>query len=160
MGAWEVAEVLRPDAPAGEEWLRGTLRSGDRIARFTVIHSVGGRYLHSPEACSLATGWVPERQDLREIGPLAVHSWILRRGTERVALIFWFDLAGTPVRGSLEQHAGAVWQRLKRGEIDSAYGELVFPLSIGADPPPEALTLDLAVILHREASARLWPKPR
>jgi exosortase len=165
LGGWQVQDVGHPAAPAGEEWVTGTLRDpNDRIARFSVIHSVSGRYLHSPEACSIATGWIPERQQVREFAaaggpPLSVHFWILRRGTERVCLVFWFDLAGTPARGSIDQHVGAVWQRLKRGEIDSAYGEIVLPLRLGTPAPEEGPLLDLARALHREASARLWPKP-
>jgi exosortase len=164
LGSWQVQDIGHPAAPAGEEWVSGTLHDPkDRIARFSVVHSVSGRYLHSPEACSIANGWIPERQQVREFpaaqgGQLSVHFWILRRGAERVCLIFWFDLAGNPVRGSIDQHIGAVWQRLLRGEIDSAYGEIVLPLQLGTADPEEGPLLDLARALHREASARLWPK--
>jgi exosortase len=164
LGDWRVEDVGHPAAPAGEEWVTGTLRDpNDRVARFSVIHSVSGRYLHSPEACSIASGWIPERQQVREFAapggaPLSIHLWILRRGAERVCLVFWFDLAGTPARGSMDQHIGAVWQRLKRGEIDSAYGEIVLPLLRGTLAPEEGPLLDLARALHREMSVRLWPK--
>jgi hypothetical protein len=145
--------------------MAGTMRGADdRTVGFTVLHSVSGRYLHSPEACSLATGWIAERQDVREFPragapPLPLHVWILRRGNDRVCLVFWFDLTGRPARGSLDQHLGAVLQRFWRGRIDSAYGEISIPLPIGKDFSGEAALLDLAATLHREVSDRLWPKP-
>jgi hypothetical protein len=56
----------------------------------------------------------------------------------------------------VDQHVGAVWQRLVRGRIDSAYGEISMSLPIGKDLAAEEPLLDLACELHREVGERLW----
>src|SRR5207253_4597617 len=126
-----------------------------RTVRFNLVHSVGGRYLHSPEACSVAAGWIPE--EARVFSHVPVEGWILRRGTERAGVFFWFNLAGTPRRGSLDQHLGALAQRLWSGRIDSAYGEISFPLPPGHDMDGGRFA-ELAEALHHAVRQRLWPK--
>lgn len=154
---WTTAEMLPLPAFPGEEAIGGILKdAAGRAVRFNVLHSVSGRYLHSPEACSMAAGWIPERQDLREQGGLPVNVWVLRRGNDRACVMFWFDLGGTPRRGSVDQHVGALGRRLLRGRVDSAYTEIVVPLPIGATADEPAL-LDLARALHEQVRARLWP---
>ena len=151
---WETLEVRPRAAFPGEEQLTGLLRDAKgRAVRFNLLHSVSGRYLHSPEACSMAAGWIPEQQRVLGDGP---ELWVLRRGTDRACVIFWFDLAGRTRRGSLDQHLGALAQRLWRGSIDSAYGEIVFPLPFGKEPEDRGF-LDLADALHRAVKQRLWP---
>jgi exosortase len=154
IAGWETAEVQSRPAFPGEEQLTGLLRSGAGTSvRFNVLHSVNGRYLHSPEACSLAAGWIPERQSV-DAG--SIHLWILRRGTERACVIFWFDLGGKLRRGSIDQHLGALGQRLVRGAIDSAYAEIVLPLPPGTKFDERAL-VNLSRALHGEVERRLWP---
>ncbi|HVE39764.1 MAG TPA: exosortase/archaeosortase family protein [Planctomycetota bacterium] len=153
---WEVVDVRPRAAFAGEEQITGLLRDGrGRILRFSLLHSVSGRYLHSPEACSVAAGWIPEQQLRSRDG--SIQRWILRRGTERACVFFWFDLAGRPRSGSLDQHAGALVQRLWHGSIDSAYGEISFPLPPGASPEGAGLP-ELAQSLHEAVLQRLWPE--
>jgi len=152
---WETVESASRAAFAGEEQITGLLRDGrGRTVRFNLLHSVSGRYLHSPEACSVAAGWIPEEQIAFADGSL--HRWILRRGTERACVFFWFNVGGTPRSGSLDQHVGALAQRLWRGRIDSAYGEVSFPL-----PPGQAMDAagyaELAGALHLAVQRRLWP---
>ena len=153
---WDVLDVRPRAAFAGEEQVTGLLRDGrGRTVRCNLLHSVGGRYLHSPEACSVAAGWIPEQQ-VRS-GDGSIQRWILRRGTERACVFFWFDLAGRPRSGSLDQHLGALVQRLWRGSIDSAYGEISFPLPPGAAVEGAGLP-ELASSLHDAVQRRLWPQ--
>jgi exosortase len=155
LAGWDTLDVRPRPSFAGEEQLTGLLRdSRGRSIRFNLLHSVSGRYLHSPEACSVAAGWIPEQQIQSRDG--ALERWILRRGTERVCVFFWFDLAGRTRRGSLDQHLGALLQRLWHGSVDSAYGELSFPLAAGAGPEAGRLG-ELAQSLHEAVLARLWP---
>jgi exosortase len=152
---WEPLEVRPRAAFAGEEQITGLLRDRQgRSVRFNLLHSVSGRYLHSPEACSVAAGWIPEQQITSRDG--SIQRWILRRGTERACVYFWFDLAGRPRSGSLDQHLGALVQRLWHGSIDSAYGEISFPLPRGAAPEGAGLP-ELAQSLHSALQERLWP---
>lgn len=155
---WRTTEARPIPAYPGEEALTGLFRdeAADRTVRFSLLHSVSGRYLHSPEACSLAAGWIPERQEIRDLGSLPVHLWVLRRGDDRACVLFWFDLGGTPRRGSLDQHFGAVMQRLWKGRIDSAYGEVVIPLPVGASLDEKRL-LELSSSLHEAVRKQLWP---
>ena len=156
LAGWEALDVRPRPSFAGEEQLTGLLRDAHgRTIRFNLLHSVSGRYLHSPEACSVAAGWIPEQQIQSRDGSL--ERWILRRGTERVCVFFWFDLAGRARRGSLDQHLGALLERLWHGSIDSAYGELSFPLPAGAGPESPGLG-ELAQSLHEAVQMRLWPK--
>jgi exosortase len=152
---WKALEVQPRAAFPGEEQVTGLLRDErGRTVRFNVLHSVSGRYLHSPEACSSAAGWIPERQT---IDPgLPAHVWVLRRGSERACVIFWFDLAGRPRAGSLDQHAGALAQRLWRGSMDSAYGEISLPLPPGSDGDVAGL-VELSTALHDAVRKRIWP---
>jgi exosortase len=154
IAGWTAQEVQPRAAFPGEEQVTGLLRDGrGRTVRFNVLHSVSGRYLHSPEACSTAAGWIPERQTVDS--RLPAHVWILRRGAERACVIFWFDLAGRPRAGSIDQHVGALAQRLWRGSMDSAYGEISFPLPIGSDGDVSAL-LDLSHALHDAVRQKIW----
>lgn len=141
----------------GEEALAGAFIGPDRRqVSFSVLHSVSGRYLHSPEACSLATGWIPERQELRDERGIPIHLWILRRGSDRTCVLFWFCQDGVPRRGSLEQHLGALVRRLAHGTVDSAYGEIVLPVPIGAEPEVGRL-VELARGLEEAVRMRIWP---
>lgn len=154
---WQTLDPRPMNAFPGEEAVTGMLKdAAGRAVRFNVLHSVSGRYLHSPEACSMAAGWIPERRDLREPGGLPVNVWVLRRGNDRACVMFWFDLGGKPRRGSVDQHLGALGRRLLGGSIDSTYAEIVMPLPIGATAD-EAALLDLAQALHQQVRARLWP---
>ncbi len=154
IAGWEAVEVQPRPAFPGEEQLTGLLRNGAGTSvRFNVLHSINGRYLHSPEACSLAAGWIPERQSV-DAG--SIHLWILRRGTERACVLFWFDLGGKLRRGSIDQHLGALGQRLVRGGIDSAYAEIVLPLPPGTRLDEQAL-VELSRSLHGQVERRLWP---
>jgi len=152
---WKALEVQPRAAFPGEEQVTGLLRDDrGRTVRFNVLHSVSGRYLHSPEACSSAAGWVPERQT---IDPrLPAHVWVLRRGSERACVIFWFDLGGRPRAGSFDQHLGALAQRLWRGSMDSAYGEIVLPLPPGSDGDLAGL-VEVSAALHEAVRRRIWP---
>ncbi len=155
---WELTEAVRREGQPGEELLRGLLRRpGGAQVSFSAVYGVSGRYLHSPEACSLAAGWIAERQELIEAGGLPVNVWILRRGAERVCLFFWYSLAGAPQRSTLGQHVGAVWQRLRTGRIDSAYGELSLPLPLGREAPVAEL-LPVAAALQKSLQEFLWPR--
>lgn len=157
---WEVLEVKPVATSPGEEALTGRLRDPEDLrVQWSVLHSVSGRYLHSPEACSMASGWIPERQELREDGGIPVHVWILRRGNDRECVLFWFTLDGVPRRGSLDQHAAALARRLWRGTVDSAYGEIVVPLSNGKEPEVERLVI-LGRRLEEAVRARIWPECR
>ena len=154
IAGWTAHEVQPRAAFPGEEQVTGLLRDGrGRTVRFNVLHSVSGRYLHSPEACSTAAGWIPERQTVDS--RLPAHVWILRRGAERACVIFWFDLAGRPRAGSIDQHVGALAQRLWRGSMDSAYGEIAFPLPIGSDGDVSGL-IELAHALHDGVRQKIW----
>jgi len=154
---WELVDVRPRASFAGEEQLTGLLRDArGRTVRFNLLHSVSGRYLHSPEACSVAAGWIPEQQIRSRDG--SIERWILRRGAERACVFFWFDLAGRPRSGSLDQHLGALVQRLWHGSIDSAYGEISFPLPPGSAPDGPGLP-ELAQSLHAALQERLWPTP-
>jgi exosortase len=155
---WEMRAGERRDGPPGEELWTGRWKGPDgREIAFSALHAVSGRYLHSPEACSLAAGWIAERQELVEAeGGLPVNCWILRRGSERVGLLFWFTLAGVPQRSTMRQHLGALWQRLRTGRVDSAYGELSLPLAPGEEAPWTEL-IPLGASLQRALQARLWP---
>jgi exosortase len=153
---WETVEAGPRPAFPGEEQVTGLLRDPrGRTVRFLFLHSASGRYLHSPEACSVAAGWIPEVQ--RAYAGGSIQGWILRRGTERVGVFFWFDLAGVPRSGSLDQHLGALTRRLWHGRVDSAYGEISFPLPAGR-AVEEASSVELADRLHRALQERLWPR--
>jgi len=153
LGGWQAIDVQPRVAFAGEEQVTGLLRDErGRTVRFNVLHSVSGRYLHSPEACSTAVGWIPEQQIVDPRFPL--HLWVLRRGPERACVVFWFDLAGKPRTGSIDQHLGALAQRLWRGAMDSAYGEISLPFPVGSDA---AGLVELAQALHEEVRKKLWP---
>ena len=125
---------------------------------FAVLHSVAGRYLHSPEACSLASGWIAERLEVREVtwsnedDTIPVHLWVMRRGEERVMVAFWYLIDGRPVRGSIGHHLGATWQRLKYGSTDSAFVELSVQLPGRKDSDLFAL----AGALHSQVRKALW----
>jgi len=155
IAGWTALEVQPRAAFPGEEQVTGLLRDErGRTVRFNVLHSVSGRYLHSPEACSSAAGWIPELQIIE--ARLPVQLWVLRRGAERVGVAFWFNIGGQPRSGSLDQHLGALAQRLWRGSMDSAYGEVSIPLPSGSDGDAPGL-IELARSLHREVTKRLWP---
>jgi exosortase len=159
---WKVGESAGPPGGPGDTLVRGTLEGGGgpRLG-YLVVHSLGGRYLHSPEACSVARGWFPERREVRELdidgARQPIHYWVMKRGELRVGVAFWYVLGGAPARGSFDYHVKAVAQRLVEGRVDSAYGEVTSPLLEGEPASMEDRLVALAGSLRAQVVPRLWP---
>jgi EpsI family protein len=61
---------------------------------------------HSPQVCLPASGWVPETNDLLDIGPITVNRYVIAKGNERAVVLYWYQ---TPRRVVAGEWAAKFW---------------------------------------------------
>jgi EpsI family protein len=111
----------------------------------------GMRQPHSPQICLPSGGWVIEREERADLvssaGPIAVNRFIVRNGSERAVMLYWYQ---TPHRVIAGEWAAKFW-RVKEAvwsrRTDVAFVRVFVPFFGGSEPLANSAAESLASVL-------------
>ena len=70
-----------------------------------------GDTIHSPQNCLPGAGWQPVRSDRMDIavpgGPVTVNRFVIQKGMDRQAVLYWYQGRGRVVAGEFAQQGMA-----------------------------------------------------
>jgi exosortase D (VPLPA-CTERM-specific) len=100
-----------------------------------------GRSVHSPSSCLPGGGWRIERMEQREVqdvrlgtAPLRVNRAIIRKGSERELVYYWFQQRGRNLTSEYLVKWYLFKDGLTRDRTDGGLVRLITPLHEGEDP--------------------------
>lgn len=103
-----------------------------------------GVSFHSPKNCLPGSGWevLESRRALLEMPgarSLPVNHYIVQKGSERMYVLYWYEIQGRAVANEYEGKALLVWDALRTGRSDGAMIRLMIPITTGTASPAGTL---------------------
>ena len=159
--------VLPPDPRAGREVVRTYAGAGT-----TMWLAVGyypaqkeGRRPAARDLLFAAHGWTDLTESRISLpvaaaggGGLPANALIMRRGEERLAILYWYLVQGRPLASDHWYRARVAWNRLAHGRADGALIRLASPLPPGT--PPETVMVSQTRFLEAFYPELLRTLPR
>jgi EpsI family protein len=111
----------------------------------------GMRQPHSPQICLPSGGWLIEREAQSNLasalGPITVNRFLVRNGTERAVMLYWYQTPHRVVAGEWAAKfwrvSEAVWSR----RTDVAFVRVFIPFSSSAERDADSSAESLAAVL-------------
>jgi EpsI family protein len=126
----ELMEALRPDRLFDRNYEdRSTASQGNLFVAWYRSQLAGNSQPHSPRMCLPGAGWMPVRTGeatlLTAAGPIQVNRWLVAKGEERAAVLYWYQKPRRVVAG---EWATKLWlgvDALRDRRTDLAFVRLV-----------------------------------
>lgn len=143
---------------------RGYYAGGGRQANVYVGYHRSqsqGESLHSPLNCLPGAGWAPERVDLVPFGRGTARRAVIRKGGERLLVLYWYQTA-TRIEG--DEYRGrffAVVDTIRHGRNDAALVRVIVPIRSGAEGEQHAWreVSELAALVEPHVERTLFVPP-
>lgn len=158
LGEWRPAppppaEILPRDPRAAESLARG-YTDGHRTSWVAVGYYPNQTETRRPATGTLvypSSGWTDLRSETVSIprdgtSPLSANLVLVRRGEQRVAIVYWYQLPGGTIGSDHLYRARLMWNRIVYRRADGALVRVAAPLPTGGSPAQ--VTAQLAEFLR------------
>ena len=101
-----------------------------------------GDSIHSPLNCLPGSGWEPVSKGALTVTaggrPITVNRYVIRKGVDRVLVLYWYQSHGRVVADEYASRAYMVWDAMRTHRTDAALVRVIVPIIEGEAPEQEA----------------------